>query len=144
MLIFSAVGFPLFRTIKLRPRQATCPSCSNPSQNLKSTDYVQFCGGPTPDWVAQGTAAGYVGHRIQPRVYSNLQFEINININLRQKDLEALRTSQKPLQIIDVRSPTEYGICQLSGSISEISIATLFASYVTTVNCRCSSQGLNS
>ena len=69
MLIFSAVGFPPFRTFKLRPRQATCPSCSNPGQNLKFTDYVQFCGGPTPDWVAQGTAAGYLGHRIHPRVY---------------------------------------------------------------------------
>ncbi|KAF8802421.1 hypothetical protein BYT27DRAFT_7196607 [Phlegmacium glaucopus] len=103
MLIFSAVGFPPFRTIKLRPRQATCPFCSNSDQGLKSItdiDYVQFCGGPTPDWVAQGTAPGYLGHRIQP------------------KDLEALRTSKKPLRIIDVRSPTEYGICQLSGSIN--------------------------
>ena len=61
-------------------------------------------------------------------------------INLKQKDLEALRTSKKPLQIIDVRSPTEYGICQLSGSISEISMATLFASYVMTVNRRRASQ----
>ena len=78
MLIFSAVGFPPFRTIKLRPRQATCPSCSNPGQILKVTDYVQFCGGPTPDWVAQGTATGYLGHRIQPKVYSNSQFGIDI------------------------------------------------------------------
>ena len=65
-------------------------------------------------------------------------------INLKQKDLEALRTSKKPLQIIDVRSPTEYGICQLSGSISEISIATLFVSYVMTVNRRRPSQGFDS
>ena len=142
MLIFSAIGFPLFRTIKLRPRQKTCP-CSNPGQNLKFTDYIQFCGGPTPDWVAQGTAAGYLGQRIQPRVYLNLQFG-KYHINLKHKDLEVLRTSKKPLQIIDVRSPTEYGICQLSGSISEISIATLFVSYVMTVNRRRPSQGFDS
>ena len=43
-----------------------------------NTDYVQFCGGPTPDWVAQGTATGYLGHRIQPRVHSKLQPGINI------------------------------------------------------------------
>ena len=66
------------------------------------------------------------------------------HIDLKQKDLEVLRTSKKPLQIIDVRSPTEYGICQLSGSISKISIATLLVSYVMTVNCRRSSQGLDS
>ena len=65
-------------------------------------------------------------------------------INLKQKDLEALRTSKKSLQIIDVRSPTEYGICRLSGSISEISIATLFASCVMTVNRRRPSQGFDS
>ena len=64
--------------------------------------------------------------------------------NLKQKDLEVLRTSKKPLQIIDVRSPTEYGICQLSGSISEISIASVFASYVMTLNRRRPSQGFDS
>jgi len=77
MLIFSAIGFPPFRTIKLRPRQATCAFCSNPDQSLKSitdTDYVQFCGGPAPDWVAQGTATGYLGHRIQPKVHLSLQY----------------------------------------------------------------------
>jgi adenylyltransferase and sulfurtransferase len=80
MLIFSAVGFPPFRTIKLRPRTATCSCCSNPGQNLKSitnTDYVQFCGGLRPDWVAQGSTAGHLEHRIQPKVHSNLQSSTN-------------------------------------------------------------------
>lgn len=72
MLIFSAVASPPFRTVKLRPRQATCPFCSNPDEGLNSimdTDYLQFCGGAVPDWAAQGTAAGSLGHRIQPKVY---------------------------------------------------------------------------
>ncbi|KAF8170113.1 hypothetical protein BJ912DRAFT_998242 [Pholiota molesta] len=101
LLLFSALGTPPFRTIKLRTRKANCPACSSPTgqlASLTSTDYVQFCGGPAPNWVEQGLVPGVAGHRVPP------------------KDLHDAMHSTKPFKIIDVRPPTEYGICQLPGS----------------------------
>ncbi|KAF8958325.1 hypothetical protein BDZ97DRAFT_1923779 [Flammula alnicola] len=101
LLLFSALGSPPFRSIKLRQRKPTCPACSNPSgalESVTSTDYVQFCGGPMPDWVEQGSTPGLSGHRVPA------------------KELHEAMSSTLPLKIIDVRSPTEYGICQLPGS----------------------------
>ncbi|KAF9473750.1 hypothetical protein BDN70DRAFT_885579 [Pholiota conissans] len=101
LLLFSALGTPPFRSIKLRTRKATCPACSSPPgqlASLTSTDYVQFCGGPAPNWVEQGLVPGNAGHRVPP------------------KDLHDAMNSAKPFKIIDVRPATEYGICQLPGS----------------------------
>jgi hypothetical protein len=58
LLLFDALGCPPFRSIKLRSKKPTCKACSNPSESLKNmanTDYVQFCGGPAPDLITQGS-----------------------------------------------------------------------------------------
>jgi len=52
----------------------------------------------SPDWVIEGMAAGISGHRVFA------------------KEFHELVESKKPIKIIDVRSPIEYGICQLPGS----------------------------
>lgn len=101
LLLFSALGSPPFRCIKLRQRKPTCNACSNASNlfaSISNTDYVQFCGGMSPDWVIQGMAAGISRHRISAREFHEL--------------LE----SKTPIEIIDVRPTTEFGICQLPGS----------------------------
>jgi len=61
-------------------------------------DYIQFCGGPAPDYVNTGQMPGSVGHRIRPQ------------------ELHNLIVSSAPLEILDVRPSIEYGICQLPGS----------------------------
>ncbi|KAF8149809.1 hypothetical protein B0H34DRAFT_161853 [Crassisporium funariophilum] len=104
MLLFSATVSPPFRSIKLRPRKSTCLVCSNPDASLipriTNTDYVQFCGGPLADWLEQGLETGDIGHRTQA------------------KDLKEVMSARKAFQIIDVRPHTEYGICQLPGSLN--------------------------
>jgi adenylyltransferase/sulfurtransferase len=72
LLLYSALGSPPFRSIKLRPKKPTCSACSNPSYCLASIgkmDYVQFCGGVSPDWVIQGMDTGPTGHRISAKVW---------------------------------------------------------------------------
>ncbi|KAF7338605.1 Adenylyltransferase and sulfurtransferase UBA4 [Mycena venus] len=50
LLLFSALGSPPFRSIKLRSRKATY--------------YVQFCGGATPDWETLGLNPGDPADRV--------------------------------------------------------------------------------
>ncbi|KII89613.1 hypothetical protein PLICRDRAFT_39723 [Plicaturopsis crispa FD-325 SS-3] len=103
LLIFSALGVPPFRNIKLRSRRATCPACGDDAQKvgqIEQTDYVQFCGGHTPDWERMGMVDGAEGHRIGA------------------KGFKALLDAGQDLRILDVRPRTEYGICQLPGSIN--------------------------
>ncbi|CAA7268163.1 unnamed protein product [Cyclocybe aegerita] len=102
LLLFSALGSPPFRSIKLRSKKTTCTACSNPSEslaNVPSTDYVQFCGGASPDWVERGLANGEAGHRAKP------------------EELEAAIVTGTP-RILDVRPATEFGICQLPNSLN--------------------------
>lgn len=39
---------------------------------IDSTDYVQFCGGDTPDWVSLGIKPGHPSERISAEVGSVL------------------------------------------------------------------------
>ncbi|KDR79056.1 hypothetical protein GALMADRAFT_138015 [Galerina marginata CBS 339.88] len=102
LLLFSALGSPPFRSIRLRQRKATCVACSGTSGSLTSIsnmDYVQFCGGPAPDYVNTGKILGGAGHRIKAQELHDLIVSSNL-----------------PLKILDVRPSIEYGICQLPGS----------------------------
>ncbi|KAJ7702413.1 hypothetical protein B0H17DRAFT_923597 [Mycena rosella] len=104
LLLFSALGSPPFRSIKLRSRKPTCPACGNSEQKvgeIKKIDYVQFCGGPTPDWGSLGLLAGDPDHRISVKDFG-----------------KALEADGDDVLIIDVRPPTEFGICSLPGSIN--------------------------
>lgn len=71
LLIYSALGFPQFRHVKLRSRKKTCPACGvegNKIGEISSTDYITFCGGPRPDWVVRGLESQNDGRRIGPKV----------------------------------------------------------------------------
>ena len=66
LLIYSALAFPPFRSIKLRPRRKTCPACGDEGERLgeiSTTDYVAFCGGPKPDWIERGLVVDGEGAR---------------------------------------------------------------------------------
>ncbi|KAF7295148.1 hypothetical protein MIND_01053300 [Mycena indigotica] len=103
LLLFSALATPPFRTIKLRSRKPTCPACGTEAQKMgeiRSIDYVQFCGGPRPDWESLGLSRGEPNQRISA--------------------LELRKTwDEHPnLTILDVRPSIEFGICALPGSIN--------------------------
>ncbi|KAG6888505.1 hypothetical protein C0995_007843 [Termitomyces sp. Mi166 len=103
LLLYSALGTPPFRSIKLRSRKPTCAACGTDEQRvgtIQDIDYVQFCGGPRPDWEARGLEAGAAGARVGV------------------KDLEAALKSDRPPNLLDVRSAMEYGICHLPLSIN--------------------------
>ncbi|KAF8896487.1 hypothetical protein BD779DRAFT_1668265 [Infundibulicybe gibba] len=94
MLIFSALGMPPFRSVKLRSRNPACAACGAGSASVEETDYVQFCGGPTPDWERRGLAVG--------------DFRASV------KEFSAIISSGRAIHILDVRPATEYGICRFS------------------------------
>ncbi|KAF7322668.1 Adenylyltransferase and sulfurtransferase UBA4 [Mycena chlorophos] len=99
LLLFSALGTPPFRSIKLRSRKPTCPACGTSDQKvgeIRSIDYVQFCGGPRPDWESRGLVRGEASHRVSATDF--------------QKALD-----KSPI-ILDVRPPVEFGICSLPNS----------------------------
>ncbi|KAF9463847.1 hypothetical protein BDZ94DRAFT_1282294 [Collybia nuda] len=98
LLMFSALSSPQFKNFKLRTRNVKCAACGTAEQRLgeiKDIDYVQFCGGPRPDWERRGLGEGVDGWRI------------------RIKDFETALKSGKQVSILDVRPETEFGICQL-------------------------------
>ncbi|KAH9028520.1 hypothetical protein EDB84DRAFT_1588903 [Lactarius hengduanensis] len=98
LLVYSALGTPPFRSVKLRKRRATCPACGTEGQKvgtIEDIDYVQFCGGDRPDWETLG---------LQP-CDADGQQEL--------RDVMAC----KSVRILDVRPKTEFGICHLPWSI---------------------------
>ncbi|KAJ4487422.1 hypothetical protein C8R41DRAFT_767937 [Lentinula lateritia] len=98
LLLFSALSVPQFRSIKLRSRKPTCPACGQQGKTIGSIsdiDYVQFCGGATPDWETLGLVETHPRHRI------------------RVKDLKNSIDSDSILHLIDVRPKTEFEICHL-------------------------------
>ncbi|KAI6025025.1 hypothetical protein PISMIDRAFT_557492 [Pisolithus microcarpus 441] len=102
LLLFSAIGSPAFRTIKLRARKPTCPACGQGEMShiIEETDYITFCGGARPNWLEQGLMTGSPGERIS---VEDLRREMDV---------------QEGYLLIDVRPRTEFGICHLSGSKS--------------------------
>ncbi|KAJ7871524.1 hypothetical protein B0H14DRAFT_3083806 [Mycena olivaceomarginata] len=104
LLLFSALGSPPFRSIKLRSRKPSCPACGTAGQKIgeiREIDYVQFCGGATPDWESLGLSPGAPEDRISVQDFG-----------------KALEAKCDETTIIDVRLPTEFGICSLPGSIN--------------------------
>ncbi|KAJ7771808.1 hypothetical protein B0H16DRAFT_1514806 [Mycena metata] len=104
LLLFSALGVPPFRSIKLRSRKPSCPACGTTEQKLgeiKEIDYIQFCGGATPDWERRGLSPGDPGDRVSAQDFG-----------------KAVERNCGDVYIIDVRPPTEFGICSLPGSIN--------------------------
>lgn len=91
-----------FRAIKIRRKQANCIACDSgtPALDATNTDYIAFCGGSTRDWVKTGLTIS--------------------DTRISASDLKWMLDNGTPKVIlIDVRSPVEFGICHLPGSISE-------------------------
>ncbi|PAV16606.1 molybdenum cofactor synthesis 3 [Pyrrhoderma noxium] len=104
LLIYSALAFPPFRSIKLRPRRKTCPACGDEGERLgeiSATDYVAFCGGPKPDWIERGLVVDGEGTRKR--------------INAKELS-ERMESDNDSIRLVDVRSPVEFGICHIPGS----------------------------
>ncbi|KAH8822922.1 hypothetical protein DL96DRAFT_1619837 [Flagelloscypha sp. PMI_526] len=103
LLLYSALSPTPFRTIKLRPRKPGCSGCAQPSEQIASiseTDYIQFCGGPPPDWETRGMSSG-----------------VNLRVNVHEL-AEVLKNETGQYRMIDVRPRVEFGICHLPGSIN--------------------------
>ncbi|KAF5392183.1 hypothetical protein D9757_001370 [Collybiopsis confluens] len=113
LTLFSALNTPQFRSIKMRSRKSTCPACGQESQKIgaiNDIDYVQFCGGATPDWESLGLAES-----------SNPEHRIRV------RDLKNALDAKEPINLIDVRPKIEFDICHLSES-THISLSELVAS----------------
>ncbi|KAJ7577079.1 hypothetical protein C8J56DRAFT_799308 [Mycena floridula] len=104
LLLYSALGATPFRNIKMRSRKPTCPACGIEGQRIgeiQSIDYVQFCGGSRPDWESRGLEEGDSQARIDVQHFKSI-----------------IDQPSAPLQILDVRPTTEFGICSLGNSIN--------------------------
>ncbi|KZV77218.1 hypothetical protein PENSPDRAFT_679416 [Peniophora sp. CONT] len=105
MMLYSMLAPTPFRTIKLRSRRKDCAACgTDPSQAknpINEIDYVQFCGGPRPDWLKLGME-GSEEARVRPKEL--------------QSELQDGNAEERPC-VLDVRPQAEFGICRLPGSI---------------------------
>ena len=101
LLLYSAYGSPLFRSIRLRGKRDQCPACSdNPtitrtSLTSGSLDYATFCG------VAASAHTLDDQYRISAKEYSRIREEHG------NEDL-----------LIDVREAVQFDLCQLENSIN--------------------------
>ncbi|GJJ11722.1 hypothetical protein Clacol_005960 [Clathrus columnatus] len=101
LLTFSVIRSPAFYSLPLAPRNPSCPSCGKEGESIgeiRDIDYVQFCGGPTPDWEREGM------------VNPGREYRITV------KDLKNRLDRNPTADIIDVRSETQFGICHLPKS----------------------------
>lgn len=92
MTLFSALGTPPFRNIKLRSRKPDCVACGRIDfcmDTVEETDYVQVCGGLRPDWIERGLVNGVAGHRASVKVNS-------VSCNISFTDMCFIRTSRRP------------------------------------------------
>lgn len=112
LLLYSFLYSPPFRSIKLRGKKANCAACGDAAGgggiDFGNMDYVQMCGGATPDWLKEGMKAGSAGSRVTPQ------------------ELKSAIGTDSNTVILDVRPRTEYGICSIEGS-TNIPITELLA-----------------
>ena len=76
LLMFSALGVPPFRSVKLRAKRPTCAACGSEGEmvgSIAETDYVALCGGQRPDWLSRGLLEGSPHTRIQAKVRGELR-----------------------------------------------------------------------
>ncbi|CAZ85497.1 unnamed protein product [Tuber melanosporum] len=103
MTLFAAYGASPFRSLKMRGRKEGCVSCGSPERAEKITresiedgrmDYVAFCGGRV------GVQVLHEGERVSVAEYQ-----------------EVVDSGVDHL-LLDVRDETQFGICQLAGSLN--------------------------
>jgi len=102
LLTYSALATQPFRSFRLRYKRESCIACCSGSSNTDvltlQEDYVAFCGGERPDPVETGAVLR--------------------ESRLRSQDLAAALRDEKTSSMIDVRTPEEFSICHLPGSIN--------------------------
>ena len=62
----------------MRSRRATCAACGDDDKRIESlseVDYVQFCGGPRPDWEKLGMEGADEDTRITAKVRRDVSLE---------------------------------------------------------------------
>ena len=100
--LFSPLSASPFRTIKLRQRKSSCPTCASPRERwnnfLASKEW--------PGWEDPLCELPGVGDR-----------EGEHDLRVSARELGAMR-ARSQARIVDVRSPAEFGICHIPGSIS--------------------------
>lgn len=100
LLVFDALD-TTFRTIKLRPRnERCCAVCGDDPTISGLIDYEQFCGAKANDKDPQLRVL-----RASERIAA-------------QDFAEMAKAREDDYVLIDVRSPEEYDICRLEGSIN--------------------------
>ncbi|KAI8365707.1 hypothetical protein BD560DRAFT_455156 [Blakeslea trispora] len=97
-LIFSAMGNPMFRTMRLRAKKKDCAICGENPTQTELIDYVQFCNDAADDKVVEENL---------------LSREERVNA----QEYNAVVQSGKPHLLLDVRPEVQYGICRLSDSL---------------------------
>lgn len=127
LLLFSAFGNPRFHTLLLDKNPA-CLACGDAAQKIgkiQEIDYVQFCGGEAPDWERQGLVDGDSQLRITVRVRHRSIYRLPFMLrNLHVQEFKRVLDERKKINIIDVRSPVEFGICSLPRSYSKSPLST--------------------
>ncbi|KAI8337844.1 hypothetical protein EDC96DRAFT_450210 [Choanephora cucurbitarum] len=97
-LIFSAMGNPMFRTMRLRAKKKDCAICGENPTQTELIDYVQFCNDAADDKVVEETL---------------LAREERVNA----QEYNTIVQSGKPHLLVDVRPEVQYGICRLPDSL---------------------------
>ncbi|EJU02247.1 hypothetical protein DACRYDRAFT_78992 [Dacryopinax primogenitus] len=104
LLTYSALGNPMFRSLKLRPRRKDCLACGREGgarELVEEGDYVAFCGGAREDLEETGRRTG------ETRV-----------------EVQELQRRREGAVILDVRSKEEFSICHLPEA-SNVPLKTL-------------------
>lgn len=96
MTLYSPMSVPVFRNVKLRGCRPGCPGCGSlrTLTESDSTNYLDFC----------GVVEKETDHRISA------------------KELQTVLQSGQPFKLIDVRPKTEFDICSIPESSSELAL----------------------
>ncbi|KAJ1980478.1 hypothetical protein H4R34_002439 [Dimargaris verticillata] len=100
LLLFSAFGSPLFRSVKLRTKKDSCAVCGTNPTITQLQDYPQFCGSQPVDTPLSVNVLP-VDQRITCQAY------------------QALCTQgSSPHLLLDVRDKVQYDICRLPNAVN--------------------------
>ncbi|OBZ90731.1 Adenylyltransferase and sulfurtransferase MOCS3 [Choanephora cucurbitarum] len=97
-LILSAMGNPMFRTMRLRAKKKDCAICGENPTQTELIDYVQFCNDAADDKVVEEILLAR-DERVNAQEYNTIA------------------QSGKPHLLVDVRPEVQYGICRLPDSL---------------------------
>jgi len=101
LLMFDALGMK-FREMKIR-RDPGCPICGDNPTVTELIDYNQFCG--TPD------------QTFEKDVQKESEMEKQSDWDISVADLKKLKDDGAEFELIDVREPHEYDICEIGGKL---------------------------